>query len=292
MTQAHTVIGIDLGGTKIAAARFNAETLEILRSDQEPTNAELTFEYVRGELLQCISELRDEHTIAVGIGVPGPVDAVTKRIVQLPNIKGADGFDLVSYVEEHTGLKTVIQNDSRCFTLAEALLGAGRGHSVVAGVIMGTGVGGGIVIDGKLLEGAHGFAGEFGHMLLVPGSPPYRTDDKRGEVEQFLSGKAMGLRCTQALDPKEYLSGQACAFMHPDIYREVAWFITSLTHAIDPSVVIFGGSAGRALKPHLAQIESELQRWMLPGVPPPRLTVGELEHGSMRGAALLALRKR
>ncbi len=287
MHHSRTILGLDLGGTKLAGARFDAHTLEIQASESAPTHAEMTFDYVREEIVQCIDSLRDEHTVAVGIGVPGPVDAVTKRIVRLPNIPGAEGFDLASYVQDRVGLPVIVENDARCFTFAEALLGAGRGESVVIGVIMGTGVGGGIVIDGKLFSGARGYAGEFGHMLMIPGKPPFDTQDRRGEVEQFLSGTAMGKRCEQAATPHDYLNGDACAFMQPHIFEEVAWLLTSLTHAIDPSVVIFGGGAGRALQPHLPKVAQQLRRWMLPGVPPPKLTIGQLEHASIRGAAML-----
>src|SRR5690606_34007907 len=133
--------------------------------------------------------------------------------------------------------------------------------------------GGGIIIDGKIFRGANGFAGEIGHMLLKPGEPPYPTQDKRGEVEQFLSGTAMGKRCEAASHPGEYLEGEVCEFMRPDVFREVAWLVTNLTHLIDPSVIVFGGSAGHALKPHLSKVETELKKWMLPGTPIPALKI-------------------
>ncbi len=293
--QLRSLIGIDLGGTKIASARFDAQTLETQESTLDITRADLTFDFVREQILQCIGALRDAGTVAVGIGVPGPVERVSRRIVRLPNIPGAEGFDLAEFVQQRTGLPTIIENDANCFTFAEATLGIGRGEPVVAGIVMGTGVGGGIVIDGKIFHGARGFAGEIGHMLLVPGRPPYDTKDKpacpadrRGEVEQFLSGTAMRRRCEQAKTPQDFLSGEVCAFMRPEIFQEVAWLITNLTHAIDPSMIIFGGSAGRALKPHLPAVQQQLQRWLLPGVPAPTLAIGELPDAPLRGAAMLA----
>jgi predicted NBD/HSP70 family sugar kinase len=124
-------------------------------------------------------------------------------------------------------------------------------------------------------------------MLLQPGQPPYPTPDSRGEVEQFLSGTAMRHRCTAAKRPEEYLEGEVCSFMRPDIFREVAWLCVNLTHLLDPSVIIFGGSSGKALKPHFKEIEKEFKKWSLPGSFAPVLAVSSLEHPGALGAALL-----
>ena len=180
-----------------------------------------------------------------------------------------------------------VENDSRCFTLAEAVQGAGKDKRVVVGVTMGTGVGGGIVCEGKIFRGEHGFAGEIGHMLLRPGEPPYPTKDTRGEIEQFFSGTAMGKRCEAANKPEEYLEGQACSFLHPHLFREIAWMVTSLTYAVDPSIIVFGGSAGLALKPHLQDIRAELKNWLLPHTPMPELATATCKNPGTLGAALL-----
>jgi glucokinase len=220
--------------------------------------------------------------------VPGFIDRQSGKIVTMPNIPGAEGMELAACIQYETRLPTVIENDARCFAYAEAILGAGKDHEVVLGVTLGTGVGGGIVIGKKLYHGARGYAGEIGHMLLQPGNPPYPTRDKRGEVEQFLSGTAMGKRCQAAEKPEDYLEGQVCGFMQPHVFREVAWLIVNAVHTIDPSVIVFGGSAGRAMKPHFAKIEAELRQWMLPGIKAPMLSSGEVKDAAVKGAALLA----
>jgi glucokinase len=192
--------------------------------------------------------------------------------------------DIASY----TGLPVVIENDARCFAFSEALLGAGKGRRVVIGITLGTGVGGGIVIDGRIMRGEHGTAGEIGHMLLMPGTPPYDTANKRGEVEQFLSGTALGKRCVDANRPQDYLEGTTCSFLHPQVFREIAWLVVSLTCAFDPSIIVFGGSVGRALTPHMVSINKEVSKWLLPKSPVPDLVCGTLKGAARRGAALLA----
>lgn len=281
-----SIIGIDLGGTKTAIALIDALTKEVRKIEVFPTRSERGFSAVLEQLTEATQALRASDTVAIGLGVPGLVDRTTERVVTMPNIPGSDGSDPRGLLAKATGLPVTIDNDARCFAYAEAILGAGKGEKIVVGITLGTGVGGGIVIDGKLFHGSRGFAGEFGHMLLVPGSPPYEAKDMRGDVEQFLSGTAMGKRCTEAKRPEDYLEGAVCGFMQPKVFREVAWLITNLVHAIDPSVIIFGGSAGRALKPHFPDIEKELKLWLLPGTPHPRLAVGALKDAAVIGAAL------
>jgi len=284
-----TVIGIDLGGTKIAATRFDTSTWKAQASERMGTQAGKPFEAVVKNILDVIAKLKAPDTVAIGIGVPGLIKRPEGTILMLPNVPGAEGFPLQERIAKETGLPVNVENDSSCFTLAEALRGAGKGHDVVIGVTMGTGVGGGMVIDGKLFHGSHGFSTEIGHMLLRPGEPPYETRDKRGEIEQFLSGTALGKRCPQAKKPEEYLEGETCKDLHAKVITEVAQMCATLTHCIDPSVIVFGGSAGRALKPHLAKIEKELAKWVFPGTPPPHLAIGTLEDAGALGAAMVAM---
>lgn len=283
-----TILGFDLGGTKSAIARYDATAWTEEAQEKIPTNAGRGFAAVVDHVVELASTLRTPQTRAMGIGVPGLVTQPEGTVLSTPNIAGAEGFRLKEILEEKLRLPVFVDNDARCFTLAEAIMGAGKSLPVVLGITMGTGVGGGLVINGEIFHGAHGYAGEVGHMLLMPGQPPYPTDNKRGEAEQFFSGTAMGKRCEAAKRPEDYLEGEACAFLQPSLFREIAWLVTSLTHLADPSIVIFGGSAGRALKPHLREIEAELLQWMLPGTPPPRLAVSAMANTGCLGAALLA----
>ncbi len=288
MAKHGSVIGIDFGGTKITLARYALPDMKRLEQVTIATDAAAGFDDVRERLMKQLQPLRTTDAVAIGIGVPGLVDQHSGIILKLPNVPGAEGQNLAEYVSKRTELPVRVENDSQCFAFAEAVAGAGKGGEIVVGVTLGTGVGGGIVINGKLYRGAHGCAGEFGHMLLRPGHPPYPTPDMRGEVEQFLSGTAMGRRCEAAQSPKDYLNGAVCEFMQPHFFEEVAWLTVNLVHAVDPSVIVFGGSAGRALKPHLGKVDAQLDRWLLPSAPRPKLVTGILDDAGVRGAALLA----
>ncbi len=282
-----TVIGFDLGGTKSAISLYEEGSWKELAHEKMPTESVRGFEAVFKDAVTLIQKIRRPDTTAIGFGIAGLVRKTDGAIQTCPNIPGAEDFPLKKKLEKETGLPVFVENDSRCFTLAEAAIGAAKGHAIVIGITMGTGVGGGLVINGGLMHGEHGFAGEIGHMLLMPGTPPYASKNKRGEAEQFLSGTAMGRRCEAAKRPEDYLDGEVCAFLRPEVFREVAWLVTSLTHLIDPSIIVFGGSTGRALKPHLKKITDEVHQWMLPGTPVPELAIAERKDAGTLGAALL-----
>lgn len=282
-----SVIGVDLGGTKIHAARFDSATWEIQAEERVPTHASRKFQHVMDDMVALIEKLKSANTVAVGVGVPGLV-TYEGTVLRLPNIPGSENVPLKKLFEERTKLSAVVENDANCFAYAEAIHGSGKGHKVVLGITMGTGVGGGIVIDGNIFRGHHGFAGEIGHMLLRPGEPPYKTKDKRGDVEQFISGTAMGKRCEVAKKPEEYLEGQVCSFLQPHIFQEVAWMCVNVIHLLDPSIIIFGGSAGSPLGNHLKDIQKELKAWVLPGTPLPPLATAKFRRAATRGAAILA----
>lgn len=280
-----TVVAVDLGGTKADVARVDADTWDIESKERIATRADDGFAAVLDDVCAAIERQKDPSTVAVGIGVPG---LVTKgKLLNAPNIKNARGIDVKKEMEARLKMPVHVGNDANCFALAEARMGAAQGKGIVVGITFGTGVGGGIVIDGKVFEGAHGYAAEIGHMLLKPGQPPYDTDDKRGEVEQFLSGTAMGKRCEAAKSPEEYLEGAVCSFMQPDIYREVAWLCTNLLYLLDPDLIVFGGSAGHSLANHVDAIEKELEKWMLPGTPLPDIVSATTKDAGILGAALL-----
>jgi glucokinase len=282
-----TAIGIDFGGTKIAFDLYDIETWAVRTSATIPTPAEDDFAHILDLIGRQIETMREDRTMAVGIGVPGLVRQPEGIVVTMPNVKDGKDVEMREQLEKYIKLPVTVDNDANCFTLAEAIRGRGKGNSVVVGLTLGTGVGGGIVIGNRLFHGSHGFAAEVGHMLLRPGEPPFETDDKRGDVEQFFSGSALGRRCKQAESPEDYLEGETCSFLHDDIFREVAWTCVNLIHVIDPSIIILGGSAGRAMGPHLKTVEQKINEWVLPGTPIPSLAIAQLPNAATLGAAIL-----
>ncbi len=280
-----SVLGIDLGGTKIAIGVVDVISKKIRKIETFETNAARGYDAVMDDVVAAALRIAEKDTIAIGLGVPGLVERDTRRVRSMPNIPRSENTDPRALLEKALKLFVTIDNDARCFAYSEALVGAGKGKKVVIGLTLGTGVGGGVVIEKRLYEGAHGFAAEFGHMLLVPEHPPYDTADKRGDVEQFLSGTAMGRR-SEEKDPEKFV-----AALDGKLIREIAWFVTNLTAAFDPDMIVFGGAAGRALGSHLKEIEAELGTWMIAGMSRPQLAIAELEHAGVLGAALRTMNR-
>lgn len=281
------VLGIDLGGTKCDIGLFDGQSYKLVQTKRIPTRADDGFDAVLDDIAAAVHELRDDSVTAAGIGIPGLIRQPEGLLLNAPNIRNAKDIPVKKLLAEKLEMDVHVGNDANCFVLAEACMGSAKNYNAVIGITFGTGVGGGIVIDQKIYEGAHGYAAEIGHMLMMPGKPPYETDDKRGEVEQFLSGTAMGKRCTEAQSPEDYLEGAVCSFMQPDVYREVAWLCTNLIYLLDPDVIVFGGSAGHALHKHIDHITEELHKWLLPNTPLPVIVAAEAKNAGMVGAALL-----
>ena len=173
MTTLH--LGLDLGGTniKLAVVAKEGEDIEVVSSDSVETEAAEGPEGVTENLVEVgRSALEANQAETLGLGVPGHFDRDTGRVLLFPNLPGDwRGFPLRDRLEDALNHNVWMVNDARAFTLAEGVLGAGRGCSTVACVTLGTGVGGGLMIDGKLHRGAFGVAGELGHQTVLPDGP-------------------------------------------------------------------------------------------------------------------------
>jgi fructokinase len=245
-------IGIDLGGTKIEAIALSPAGEEIARR-RVPTPRD----YVAS--LDAIAALvRDLESAAgagtVGVGIPGTVVPRT-GLVKNANSTWLNGRPLGRDLEERLSRRVRIMNDANCFALSEATDGAGAGAHVVFGVILGTGVGGGIVVDGRCLLGANLIAGEWGHNPLPwltaeewPGPPCYCG--KRGCVETWLSGPGFerdhaehtgvmlpGREIVRAAGEGDPGAAATLARYHDRLSRALA----SLINVLDPDVVVLGG---------------------------------------------------
>jgi glucokinase len=182
-------IGVDVGGTKVAAGVVDVagKVLTKIRRDTPADDVAKT----RDVIVEAITELTASHEVeAVGIGAAGWIDANRSTVLFAPNIAWRDE-PLRTYVSEAIGLPVIVENDANVAAWAEFRFGAAR-HAEDSMVLLtiGTGVGGGIVLGGELLRGAHGIAGELGHMLSMPDGHPCGCG-RFGCIEQYTSGSAL-----------------------------------------------------------------------------------------------------
>ena len=247
-------IGIDLGGTKTEAMLMGPHGEDLLRL-REPTPAG-DYEATLDLISHLVGQLDREAgtTCPVGIGMPGAISPAT-GIVKNANSTWLIGQPLHTHLEQRLGSRVRLANDADCFALSEATDGAGQGAPSVFGVIAGTGVGGGFVVDGKLLSGPNAIAGEWGHIPLpwpqaheLPGPDCYCG--KQGCVEAWCSGPGLAadhLRTTKhRLKPENIAlaaaTGNTEAKASLDRHADrLARALAIVINIVDPHVIVFGG---------------------------------------------------
>jgi len=261
-------IGVDLGGTKIEAIALGGGG-EVLARQRvaTPPSYEATLDAIARLVRGVEREVGTRGS--VGIGVPGVVVPAT-GLVKNANSTWLIGQPLERYLSRLLERPIRTMNDANCFALSEAADGAGAGAAVVFGVILGTGVGGGIVIDGRCLGGANLIAGEWGHNPLpwmttdeFPGPPCYCG--KLGCIESFLSGPAFerdhARRCGRTERSRDIVTaaslGDEDALESVSLYHDrLARALSSVINLLDPDVIVLGG--GMSNLPRLSAAVSEL----------------------------------
>ena len=183
-------IGIDLGGTKTEGIVMDVNG-QILLRERRPTPQSEGYYAILNNIQELALDLerRAGAACTIGIGTPGAISTRT-GCLKNSNTTCLNGRPVKQDLERRLGREIRIANDANCFALSEAIDGAGAGHAVVFGVILGTGVGGGIVINGQPIDGAQHIAGEWGHNVLEADGPPCYCG-KRGCVETLLSGPGL-----------------------------------------------------------------------------------------------------
>ncbi|AJZ75781.1 ROK family transcriptional regulator [Candidatus Nitrosotenuis cloacae] len=239
-------IGIDLGGTKIEGICLD-ENLKVIQRKRIPTNQQNGYSSVVKSIVSLIADVaKDIDKYTVGICTPGAISKKT-GLIKNSNTQCLIGMPLKEDLEKSLGKNITLENDANCFAMAEAKMGVGIDHGVVFGVIMGTGVGGGIIFDGKIYRGRTNIAGEWGHHTLHQnGNRCYCG--KLGCVETYISGPALEKRWFELTNKNETLPTIIQNSTHKN-YQE--WkkefldnFGTSLANVIDildPDAVVLGG---------------------------------------------------
>ena len=240
-------IGIDLGGTKIEGILVD-ETFETIERKRIPTNQNDGYDSILQSIKNLILELTHEsdEKFSIGICTPGAL-SLNSGLIKNSNTQCLIGKDLRNDLQNILHHDVSIENDANCFALAEARLGAGKNSNLIFGVIMGTGVGGGIIIDGKIHHGRTNIAGEWGHHCLHDeGNSCYCGN--RGCVETYISGPALEKNWSQLSSLNQSLPEIIQNTDNPNFVNWKKTFLNnfglSLANVIDildPDMIILGG---------------------------------------------------
>lgn len=247
--------GIDLGGTKIEGIILDEAGIDSPRCRlRVPTEAHLGYDHIVGQIERLILQMEQSTGLhrppTLGIGTPGTVDPPT-GLMKNCNTTAFNGRPLSQDLSAHLDIEVRLANDANCFALAEATLGAAAGHSVVFGVILGTGVGGGIVVDGKVIGGAQGIAGEWGHNVLEPNGHPCYCG-KVGCVETVLAGPSLARYYNNLTDQNLKLPEIMALVGHQReadqtktrLIEKFAEAMAVVINTLDPDAIVIGGGVG------------------------------------------------
>jgi fructokinase len=248
--------GIDLGGTKIEGVIIDsAQPDRALVRLRVATEGHLGYEHVVGQVGRLVDQLETasgtRRPSVIGCGTPGAIDPATKTLKN-SNSTCLNGRTLGLDISSALGVTARLANDANCLALAEATLGAARSHAVVLGLILGTGVGGGIVVNGRTIDGLHGIAGEWGHNPLGGETEPCYCG-RAGCVETVISGPALerfyGRLTGQAARLPEIVrraaSKDAAAGKTLErLCEKFAEAIAAVINILDPDAIVIGGGIG------------------------------------------------
>jgi len=280
MERKRLYIGVDIGGTSMVAARFSES--ELLDRSEVETGADRPAEDIMETLFEAIDRVLTGEVVGIGIGMPGFMDTRSGEILRINNIPSFNGFSVKPAVEKRFGLPVFQNNDANCFALGETWFGAGKGYENLVGVTLGTGLGGGIIINRKIHTGLVGGAGELGCF-------PF----KGGIVEDF---------CSAALFVNKYHTSGAELYeaakngnkealeAFNELGGNIGEMLNTVMFILAPEAFIIGGSVARAWefleKPLRAEVDKFPVKLISEKVD---LVPAQLDNAGLYGAAALCI---
>ena len=292
MSDAGYIVGVDLGGTSINVGVVPFDGSKVLAMRSSPTGAEKGPKHVVDRIIVMIREamadaaaeadIPEDGFIGIGLGSPGPLDRATGTVIETPNL-GWRNFPLRDLVSNAIGLPAELDNDANAATIGEWWVGSARGCDNVVGVTLGTGIGGGIILDGQIFHGASDAAGEVGHMSIDSTGRKCKCGNY-GCLEAYASGPAIAARAVEGLMTGEesllpslvdgdvsritaetvyegIVAGDAYA---KEVMRDTAKFlgsgIANLINILNPEIVVISGGVTRAGDQLLEPLRNEVRR--------------------------------
>ncbi|HEY6827661.1 MAG TPA: ROK family protein [Gemmatimonadaceae bacterium] len=287
------IIGVDLGGTNIVVGAMSADGKHSYATRSIPTSAELGAEgvadrivgLIEGVILDTIAHTSANRRdfIGVGIGAPGPLDRDKGLVIVAPNL-GWRNFPLRDRIGERLNLPATLDNDANCATVGEWWQGAAKGASNVIGMTIGTGIGGGLILDGKLFHGASDVAGEIGHTTIDLNGRHCKCGNY-GCLEAYASGPAIATRAREVLVREEtasllpslvggrlesitaetvYRAAQQGDAVASEIVRDTARYlgtgIANLLNILNVDVVVVAGGVTQAGDALFVPMQAEVRR--------------------------------
>jgi len=282
MKTVENIVGVDLGGTNIRAGKIVDD--KIVHLSKLPTPSRGTVDEVLGQLYAVIDECVDGSTQSIGVGVPSVVDVEKGIVYDVMNIPSWKEVPLKELIEQRYKLPVCVNNDANCFAVGEKYFGKAKSYKNIVGVTLGTGLGCGLIFNGKLYEGSNCGAGEFGNV-------PYLLHN----VEYYCSGQFFAdEKKVNALEIYSLAqNGDETALkLFAEYGFHLGESLKSILYAYDPEIVILGGSVSQSFKFFEKAMYGAMQDFAFSNVlANMKIVVSELDNSAIYGAAALPLIK-
>ncbi|PTY04133.1 sugar kinase [Verrucomicrobia bacterium LW23] len=300
------ILGIDLGGTKIEGALLHRDNIQTpLCRTRVPTEGTRGYKHILHQVVTLCRSIEDQTgqplPRKIGMGTPG-ITTPRTGLLKNSNTQCLNGMPLKQDLEDLLGVEFVMANDANCFALAEATYGDAKNFETVFGVILGTGVGGGLVVNGRVLNGCHGVAGEWGQ-LTMPGDPgeatPVSPHGAAGTIEAYIAGPALeayyagraGTRVSLREVAERAAAGtdEHAVATIDRLTSRFARAISLIIHVFDPHAIVLGGGVGNIDALYTAETREKIAQCVFGGEFTAEIVRPKLgDSAGVFGAAMLA----
>ena len=282
------IIGVDLGGTTIKSALIS-KAGKIIKKHEIATEAEKGAQKVIKNIICSIEKVKNGKILGIGIGSPGPMD-YKRGIITNPVNLPFKSVPLKKIIQKKYSLPVFLDNDAKCFTLAEAIFGQGKNYENVVGITLGTGFGCGLVINKKIYHGRSN-ATEFGHTTIDYKGIKSKSGNN-GSIEEYAAARGITKLFGNNTEPKEIynlaLKGNKKAIK---AYKKMGAYLgialTNIAYTLDPDIIIIGGKISNAWPFFHKSMESEIRKRYF--AKPPRIVKSKLKDAGILGAAALVM---
>jgi len=258
-------LGVDIGRTKINFVLLKNWRVIKRQKVFTPKSKKRIIKTIEGNIKKLIINIPKRDILGIGLGVPGPLNKKGDLVLNPPNLKSLRNCPLAKIIEKDLKLKTRMENDVNCFTLAEAILGAGKNQEIVVGVTLGSGIGGGIVIRKKIFRGAFGSAGEVGHMTIK--SDGFKCScGNQGCFEEYASEKFFKRKSKLLpleIEKKAKQGDKKAQKIYREFGQNLGLGLTNIVNILDPDIIVIGGSIAKAGSLILSPAKKEVKKRVL-----------------------------
>jgi glucokinase len=289
-------IGVDLGGTQVRAALISQDG-ELLQMVSNPSLAQEDAQTIVNNLISTIHQLDiDEEVSGIGLGVPGPVDTIHGKMVMATNIPALSGYHLVKAIEDEFKLPTYMDNDANVAGLAEAIVGVGKDKPIVYYVTHSTGIGGALIVNGEVVSGRNGYAGEVGN-IIIDRNRKRQPQLNVGAIENEASGPSITRRAKEVVsseisNTKELFdlarkNDPKAVKLVDEIAYDMAMLFSAIAHVVDPTMFIIGGGVTKSKDVYFDLVKKYYKELVHTNMQDTEFAFASLKEPGLIGAAML-----